>query len=415
MGTGELTKQELEAYVKEQGFFPQDAPLRVTDLGEESSQGESFVNLVYRVEDVRSGKSLIAKQITPYMIIWKRRTGEEHPVAVSRLENEVRFMLLARQVFGEVAPEVYRLDRGLRLILMEDVGHLDVLRFKLAEGAQFPEFGLTMGGFLAGLRFFTSTPFLSPEAKAKGQRLFDCGDTKQGMLDFYFSDKCALFDTGRPYQPEARRVQRRIIANETLRKRVQALGRKIGDQDCVCHWDLTAGNIMVGEGEIRVIDCEFSGYGPAFVDPAKLVSSFLLNHVSWLGVPDVPREARLAAQGYALQMIRDVFFGYRETLKNLFALHQDHVPQLKWLDPERAYRGIFHDALRCAVLTAALRVPGDGGTVCDIARIQPGPDLELVQRRFLEIAEFALESAERFGDIEDFCGLVHCCAGVDVQ
>ena len=174
---------------------------------------------------------------------------------------------------------------------------------------------------------------------------------------------------------------------------------------------------MIDDKEFKIIDFEFAGYGPAFMDLGKMTGSFILNYVSWLGVPDEPLDKRLAMQKYALDMIKDLYNGYLATLKNLFAKYSGTVKGLgiRSEDPERLYKHVFYDALRLGILSAAPRLPDFWTKTAEIERITDKKFLGLTQKRFLEIAEYVLIQAENFNNIEDFCELVHCCAGVDVQ
>lgn len=414
----DFSKQEIENYVREHGLFPNDAKLKVTDIANEVEHAEGFVNLVYRVQDVNSGKSIIIKHVTAYTRARRAAYGDLHPIYTGRFDFEIRAMILMREIFKDITPEIYLIDNKLRFIVMEDIGHLGTLRLELADGKMYPNFGLTMGGFMAGLRFFTSEFFLGANEHRRSERAFNCDVTKQNMVDLYFGKECVLFTPDNNiYEPDARPAQKKIAANFNLKNEILRLGMKSYNNECMCHNDLTAGNVMIDQNEFRIIDCEFAGYGPAFMDMGKMTGSFILNYVSWLGTTEIPLDKRLAMQKYDLDMISDLFNGYLYALKKLFAEYQGTVSGLglRGTDPERLYKGMFYDALKLGILSAAPRLPNFWTKTWDIARITDKKALGLTQKRFLEIADYTLTKAESFKTIEDFCELVHCCAGVDVQ
>lgn len=414
----DVSKADIEQYVKAHNIFDANADLKIINLSDqEGGRAEGFVNLVFRVQDLNSKKSVIVKHVTAYTRARLRTTGKDHPVYTARFDFEVRSIILMREIFKDIAPEIYLIDRNLRLIVMEDLGHLETLRFALADGKTYPDFALILGGFLAGLRFYTSEFYLGQNEKHRSERYFNCDVTKVNMVNLYFGKECVLFNDANIFEPEAREVQRRLANNFNLKREMLALGMKSYNNECMCHNDLTAGNVMIDDKEFKIIDFEFAGYGPAFMDLGKMTGSFILNYVSWLGVPDEPLDKRLAMQKYALDMIKDLYNGYLATLKNLFAKYNGTVKGLgiRNEDPERLYKHVFYDALRLGILSAAPRVPDFWTKTAEIERITDKKFLGLTQKRFLEIAEYVLIQAENFNSIEDFCELVHCCAGVDVQ
>lgn len=413
-----FTKQDIENYVRRHDLFPKDARLEIISITEDIERAEGFVNLVYRVKNLDTGKSLIIKHVTSYTRARRERGGENRSIYTGRFNGEIRSIILMREIFKNIAPEIYLIDEKLRFIVMEDLGHLETLRLELADGKIYPNFGLTMGGFIAGLRFFTSELFLGANGKRRSERFFNSDVTKKSMVNLYFGDECVLFTQDHNiYEPEARAIHKKIAANLKLKREILQLGMKSYDNECMCHNDLTAGNVMIDPNEFRIIDFEFAGYGPAFIDMGKVTGSLVLNYVSWLGMPEIPLDKRLAMQKYDLDMIRDLFNGYLYTLKKLFEKYDGTVTGLglRGTDPERLYKNMFYDALKLGILSAAPRIPNFWTKTWEIARITDKTALGHMQKRFLEIAEYTLINSENFKNIDDFCELVRCCAGVDVQ
>ena len=120
-------------------------------------------------------------------------------------------------------------------------------------------------------------------------------------------------------------------------------------------------------------------------------------------------------QQYDLDMIRDLFNSCRETLRILFKKYRPKRPMLRKIEPDTYFKSFYYDSIRCAAIVAAGRTPTGWTQPYEIARIKNADDLGLVQKRALELAEYTLEHAEEFCRIEDFCSLIQCCAGVDVQ
>lgn len=412
----EFTEQDTERYVKEHGLFPTDAKLSVRNLASTEEHTEGLVNLIYQVKDMDTGKSLIFKQVMPYVLAMLKHKGVLYPTAKGRAVKEVRAMVLMDVIYQGITPKVYFQDAKLGIICMEDLSHLKNMRFQLADMRQFPDFGIRVGAFLAEMLFFTSDLYLDTQTKWKWEQLFDAQGAKKLLLDVLFHKYCALFDTGKIFEGAARDTHQRIAANPKLKATVYSLGRRFYEgKQCICHTDLHSGNIMVAPGEIRLIDCEYGGYSAFFEDLGRITGSFVLNYVSWLGRPEAPYASRLGMQQYDLDMIRDLHQGCLEMLRRLFEKYRPERPALRRIDPEAYFMSFFYDSIRCAALTAACRTPTDWTRPCEIARIKNPEDLGLVQKRALELAEYTLGHAEEFHKIEDFCQFILCCAGVDAQ
>lgn len=409
----EFTEREVEHYVKKHGLFPEDAKLNIRNIvfGREDTEG--LVNLIYRVEDVQSGKTLIFKQVMPYVLALLKHEGVLRPTGKGRTAKEVQAMVLMDVIYSGITPKVYFQDTSQGIICMEDLSHLKNMRFQLADMQKFPDFGIRIGAFLAEMLFFTSDLYLDAQTKWQWEQIFDAQEAKKLLVDLLFQESCALFDTSRTFERDARETHRRIANNQRLKLLVYDMGRRFYEgKQCICHTDLHTGNIMIGPDETRLIDCEYGGYSAFFGDLGRIAGSFIVNYVSWLGMPEAAYESRLKMQQYDLTMICGLFDGCLEMLKRLFAKYRPKRPALRRIDPEAYFMSFFYDSVRCAALTAACRTPTDWARPYEIARIKQADDLGLVQKRALEIAEYTLEHAEEFCCIQDFCSLIQCCAGI---
>lgn len=412
----EFTEQETERYVKQHGLFPMDAKLNIRNIASGRDDAEGLVNLIYQVKDVRTERTLIFKQVMPYVLALMKHSGVMRPTAKGRTTQEVRAMVLMDVFWSGITPKVYFQDEEQGIICMEDVSHLKNMRYQLAERQQFPDFGIRVGTFLAELLFFTSDLYLDSGTKRQWEQIFNAQGAKKLLLELLFQESCALFDTNRKFEGAAREIHQRIAANQKLKALVHDMGTRFyNEKQCICHTDLHTGNIMIDSGEIRFIDCEYGGYSAFFGDLGRIAGSFIVNYVSWLGMPEIPYEQRINMQQYDLDMIRDLFASCLETLRILFKKYRPKRPALRKIEPEAYFMSFFYDSVRCAALVAVGRTPTDWTQPYEIARIKNTDDLGLVQKRALEIAEYTLEHAEEFHGIEDFCNLIHCCAGVDVQ
>ena len=152
----EFTEREVEHYVKKHGLFPEDAKLNIRNIVSGREDTEGLVNLIYRVEDVQSGKTLIFKQVMPYVLALLKHEGVLRPTGKGRTAKEVQAMVLMDVIYSGITPKVYFQDTSQGIICMEDLSHLKNMRFQLADMQKFPDFGIRIGAFLAEMLFFNS-------------------------------------------------------------------------------------------------------------------------------------------------------------------------------------------------------------------------------------------------------------------
>lgn len=167
----EFTEQEIERYVKKHGLFPEDAKLNIRNVASGRDDTEGLVNLICRVEDVNTGRTLIFKQVMPYVLALMKHSGELLPTGKGRTIKEVRAMVLMDVIYSGITPKVYFQDEKQGIICMEDVSHLKNMRFQLANLQQFPDFGIRIGAFLAEMLFFTSDLYLDAQTKWQWEQL----------------------------------------------------------------------------------------------------------------------------------------------------------------------------------------------------------------------------------------------------
>ena len=84
----EFTAQDTERYLKKHGLFPTDAKLDIKNIASGRDDTEGLVNLIYQVKDVYTGKSLIFKQVMPYVLALLKHEGVLRPTGKGRTITE---------------------------------------------------------------------------------------------------------------------------------------------------------------------------------------------------------------------------------------------------------------------------------------------------------------------------------------
>ena len=159
-----MGKDDVILYVKKiPGLFA-DEPLECQEIG------DGNMNVVFRVQQQDGSKSVIVKQALPYI----RVIGESWPLTPDRLRVEYEALKLHNELCSEFVPEVYHFDEERSLMVMEDLGHYQILRKALIKQTEHPHFAKQMGQFLAKTLFSTSDFALgSVEKKQKSAQFLN--------------------------------------------------------------------------------------------------------------------------------------------------------------------------------------------------------------------------------------------------
>ena len=407
-------KDRIIAYLKYEKIFPEDAKLEIIDIISEKSAGEGTVNQVFRVIDCSNGKSLIIKQILPYVNSVKNMRDEDLPVDITRLETEVKVETYFNDLSDGICPEIYKLHYQYGFLIQEDLAPLVIMRHELTNGKIFPEVGKRIGTFLAGLFFFTSKYYLGNSDREESASFFNSQASKESLKELIYGKYCALFDENAPFEPEAIELRNKLSANKKIQQIIYKLREKFyNNLDCLCHNDLHLGNIMVDSMTTRIIDAEFGGYAAAFSDLAKLTGSFIVNYVSLTGRTDMDISERRHIQNYDLQMICDLYTSYDFALKKLWKKHEAAYPALYSTNVNLILRQILHDGIQAAIINALFRISNENTMSYDIKKVKENNALGIVQKKMLEVLQQFLMYGDSFKNINDACDSLKFLAGVD--
>jgi len=238
--------------------------------------GDGNLNLVFRVIDPKSQKSVIVKQALPYAKV----VGESWPLTLNRATIESNALLQYADIAGEYVPKVYYSDRKLAVTIMEDLSDLDVLRKGLMEEKDYPLLSKHIGEFVARTLFFTSDFALSPSRKKELAKQYYNPELCKITEDLVFTDPFFNHETNH-YEKELQDDVERLWNDQNLKLEVAKLKKKfITNQDALIHGDLHTGSIFVSKTETKVIDPEFAFYGPLGFDLGQFIANLLLNALS---------------------------------------------------------------------------------------------------------------------------------------
>ncbi|MCG7536033.1 S-methyl-5-thioribose kinase [Pseudoalteromonas sp. OOF1S-7] len=248
------------------GMFPPDAKLSCYEFG------DGNLNLVFRIID-QHHHSVILKQALPYA----RCVGESWPLTLDRARIEAS----ALRRHGEVCPDhtvkVLHHDSEQAVTILEDLGHLNILRAELNAGRTFANLGRDVAHYLAISSFYHSDFYLTP------------GDKKALVQCFTNPQLCAItealfFDD--PYQGSTRNQYPDALHNEVSKLRQNAALKLavarlkqgfLSSPQTLLHGDAHSGSLFVDDTTTKFIDPEFAFFGPIGFDLGSFIGNLLLN------------------------------------------------------------------------------------------------------------------------------------------
>jgi len=258
--------------------------------------GDGNLNLVFKVFDRSSSRSLLVKQALPYV----RAAGPSWPMPAERAGFEARALAIEHRCAPGLVPEPYWFDEVLMLNAMENLADHQVIRFPMMGAKRYRDLGATIGDFLARTLYATSDFAL------------DAAEKREIMKGFFNVELCRITEDlvfTEPYLPDAPRNRwnpridadvAEFQADDHLKAQAASLKyRFMNASQALIHGDLHTGSIMANDHDIRVIDPEFAFFGPMGFDVGAFVGNLFLSGASHEIHSTDPTE-RLAYRRYLL-------------------------------------------------------------------------------------------------------------------
>ena len=375
--------------------------------------GDGNLNLVFIIENEKNTlQSAILKQALPYL----RVAGESWMLTRERMRFESQALQLYNDLVPGLAPEVYEYNEEMSLVVMEYLGEHVVMRKPLVERKQFPYFADHISTFLARVLFKTSDLYLTGLQKKTLQSKFINPHLCKIQEDFVFTNPY-MESKENNWNPEIDSEVRTVRQNTSLKQEIAELkAAYMTHQQALIHSDLHTGSIMVNAHDTRVIDPEFSFFGPMGYDIGALLSNLMLNYAShYAHTPDT--QTRTDYQMYLVDMIRNIWIQFANKFEALWIENNtgELVPNAYWQYPggEEAFAGYRSDYLRRLLQdTAGLgaceslrRIMGIV-SVWDISSIQDNRVRAVAERFVIKVSTRWITERKSFNNIEDLIGII---------
>jgi 5-methylthioribose kinase len=184
--------------------------------------------------------------------------------------------LLGPDLSVKYLPNIYYFDKSNMVVLMEFLDGYDLLDHVLVDhaGDYHPNVATCLGDFIGQTHAQTHSSKVDTERKAYLTKHFENREMRDIQLEFVFT-KC--------YKEATDEQRAGLTLTPEFMKEVELLKNQYNGQTdslVLTHGDLHPGSVMVdSNGNTKVIDPEFTVYGPPGLDVGSLLSGYCLGAI----------------------------------------------------------------------------------------------------------------------------------------
>jgi len=274
-----LTQDTVADYVARHaadiGVFPPDAVL----AGEAIRGGN--VNFAFCVR-APGGQAVFVKQAPEYVAVFG---PDGLPLTSTRIQKEVAILRRWADILGDEAdaylPRLFHFDDDRKVFVMEFLEGFDLLDHYLVSRPSYATeiaLGRRLGDFMAKTHLATHSSKVSPERAAFFTSEYENRALRDIQLEYVFT---------KAYKETSVHTSKGFNVDDEFLAEVNALKARYNGEGSpgnltLCHGDLHPGSVMVkvgdgdGDAQVRVIDPEFTVYGPPGLDVGSLLSGYIL-------------------------------------------------------------------------------------------------------------------------------------------
>ncbi len=273
--------------------------------------GDGNLNLVFIVEGDEG--SAIVKQALPYV----RLVGDSWPLPLYRAFFEYHALVRQAERDHGSVPQIYHFDEEQALIVMEFLSPHRILRRKLIDGEKVEGLGTTLGQFCARTAFRGSELSMKSADKKADVGLFAGNVAIPAITEaLVFTDPYCAAEMNH-HTEGLDGVVATLRSNLELKVRVQDwLMKFASNTETMVHGDLHSGSVMCTDVDTKVIDPEFTQYGPMAFDLGMLIANFLMAYFSQPGHRD--QNDLEGYQEWILSLISNIYETFESEFSHLW-------------------------------------------------------------------------------------------------
>lgn len=385
------TENAIE-YVKYLNIFPKNSKLRATEIG------DGNINYIFKIVEPLTNKSVVLKQADKFL----RSSGRLLDMDRNRIEAEI--LKIEKENCPNYIPEIYYYDDIMKVIVMEDISEYRNLRKELLKGKIYQNFAENISEFLVDSLLPTTDLVLDKMIK------------KDRVKKFINKELCDISESlvfTEPYTDERKRnvilkenlefVEKNIYSDVELKREVAKLKNKfMNNAQALIHGDLHSGSIFINEKGIKIIDPEFSFYGPMGYDIGNVIGNLFFSYINRKYLMENNQKFLEWIEKTIINIFNFFKIKYREKYEVLVKdeLYKNKEFEEWYLDE------ILSDALGMAGLEIIRRVIGDS-KVLEVTSIENVDMRVKVERELLKEGIFLIKNREKIKEGKEIFGIYH--------
>lgn len=231
--------------------------------------GDGNINYVFKIYSKRDGHSVIVKQADRLL----RSSGR--PLDINRNKIEAAVLKLESELAPGFVPEVYYYDETMAATSMEDVSAYKNLRKELAVNRVYSHFAKNISTFMVDALFPTTDLVLDAEEKKRRVKFFSNPELCKITEDLVLTEPYYNYKGRNIITPGSEDfVHRFLYEDPQLHAEVAKLRLNfMNNAQALLHGDLHSGSIFINESGLKVLDPEFSFYGPMGYDIGNVIGN----------------------------------------------------------------------------------------------------------------------------------------------
>ncbi len=239
--------------------------------------GDGNLNLVFIVDNLSNGASVVIKQALPYL----RCVGESFPLGEQRMLFEIRSMLFYERSVPALVPQIYHSDEAKYTLVMRNLSEHIIMRKGILECVKYPKFADEITDFIAKTTFATSVFGMDSGKRTKLTEEFAQNTELRKLTeDFVFTFPYMENETNR-HNPLIEAAAKAIKSDTQFKAKAMELKYIFMTKaEALLHGDLHTGSVMLNERESFVIDSEFAFVGPIGFDLGAVVGNLLMASIA---------------------------------------------------------------------------------------------------------------------------------------
>lgn len=260
-----MKTEDVGEYVQEKlHFFEDGVKLELKEIG------DGNLNYVFRIKDIKSGKSIIVKQAGEAL-----RISKEMKISTDRGRIEAKILQMQNNYAPGLVPKVYLYDEVMCAIIMEDmIGHT-MMRTGLMKHEIYPNFAEHITTFMVNTLLPTTDVVMNHKEKKELVKQFINPDLCEITEDLVYSEPYIDYNhRNNVFPPIAEFVQKELYEDKKLHLEAAKLKFDfMNNAQALIHGDLHTGSIFINKEHTFIFDPEFAFFGPIGYDVGNVIAN----------------------------------------------------------------------------------------------------------------------------------------------